>query len=231
MYFDAAMVGLYGVVTVVLFLYGIAQRHLRKTVVRAIDLERAKAENSIIRAQEYAEASAKQSEMLAEQRLTDIQESIALFSRRAAEISQNHNRAQAALSALQGEIATAEARKKELLEVLQSKDAQALLKQAEEILEKVRSENLARKSEYLVSVVSFEEETTCSATYAVALQEMRAYWEKFPGATLKLLTRDRDTTEWGLEWQGTNPKSFAAFRACFDTYAWKNEGVAEIRVA
>lgn len=59
MYSDLTLAALYGVVTVVLFLYGAAQRHLRASVLRAIDLERAKAENSVVRAQENAEAAAR----------------------------------------------------------------------------------------------------------------------------------------------------------------------------
>jgi hypothetical protein len=208
-----------GVVTLVLFLYGFAQRHLRKKVLQNIETEKMKVENQLYEAELASKGNLLKIERdreIAETELKSLRETCqGLAGQR---------------DDLMKEVAEIQGQKKDLLNFMGTEDGRVKLKEAEEKLALLNKELNARKSGRVVCMFAYTGKTSCKNAYDAILEECENLWKCHPDLVLSMHTRGTSQKSWFCDWQGTSPTSFRAQRKAKETHTWNEDGHCELRV-
>lgn len=210
---------LLGVVTLVLFLYGFAQRHLRKKVLQNIETERMKVENQLYEAEQASKGNLLKVERdreIARAELRDLRKTYADLAEQRDELMK--------------EVAKLQDHKRDLLNFMKTEDGRTALKEAEEKLALLNKEVNARKSGRVICVLSFTGKTHCKNVYEAVLEECENVWKKHPDLALSMHTRLIKTNLWFCDWQGASPSSLRVQAKACETYTWREDGHCELRV-
>lgn len=215
-----------GIATLLLFLYGYAQRHLRKKTLEKIETERLSAENKLY-----------ESEQASLENLQRIQRDIQRTQREreAAEAELKNLRKACSDSAgeredLMKEVDRLQGQKKALVNFLKTEDGRVKLKEAEEKLALLNKEINARKSGRVVCRFSYSGKASCKNAYEAILEECQNLWKSHPGLVLSMHTKGVTKSQWFCEWEGSSPSSFRAQIKAKENHTWIEDGHCELRV-
>ncbi len=208
-----------GAATLFLFLYGVAQRHLRKKVIGDIEAEKLKAENRLHEAEEASKNVLNALAVARNNADADLQ------------VQKKNLRAwYQERDDLKEEVSQLQAEKKDLLNFMKTEDGRVKLKEAEEKLALLNKELNARKSGRVVCMFAYTGKTSCKNAYDALLEECENLWEKHPDLVLGMYTRGTSHKDWFCDWQGASPTSFRAQSKAKETHIWKEDGHCELRV-
>lgn len=203
---------LLGAATVVLFVYGVAQRHLMKSVTAEVEKNRTKIANA---------------EARHEDRLTSFQADIAKSQSLLEE-------AQSQKAEVVAEIADLKQQKRKLQEYLATEDGRAAVKAAQDELAQVQQEirNLIREREErralkpgnVVATVPYADGLKVPPSLLALLPECERVWKQDPGTVLKV-------TSGAGTWTGTTSSSLIAYAESYASHSWKGGGTCILSVA
>jgi hypothetical protein len=208
-----------GIATLLLFLYGYAQRHLRKKTLEKIETERLSAENKLYESEQASLENLQRTQRdreAAEAELKNLRKACSDFAREREDLMK--------------EVARLQGQKKALVNFMKTEDGRVKLKEAEEKLALLNKEILARKSGRVVCRFSYSGKASCKNAYEAILEECQNVWKIHPDLVLSMHTKGVSKSHWFSEWEGSSPTSFRAQIKAKENHTWIEDGHCELRV-
>ena len=208
-----------GVATLLLFLYGLAQRHLRKKTLEKIEAERLSAENRLYE----AEQASKNTLIGIERDRDSVKEETKILRKACVDLAEQRD-------GLSEEIANLQVQKKDLLNFLKTEDGRTQMREAEEKLATLNKELEFRRSGRVISVFAYSKNSACATAYSAVMEECENVWRTHPGLMLAMYGKGMEHKHWFCYWQGSSIISLRAQAKEKASLEWRDFGQTELRV-
>ncbi len=199
-----------GAATVLIFFYGVAQRHLKKAVASQLESYRAQTAAAEIRHEERLEV------LRAD--ITAAEQNLAAVKKQAAEVEALLDANQKKAEEVRAYLATADGQ-------AAKEAARVELEQYKQELERLKIENPIVKSGTIISQASYLAKVRCADTFQTLMLDAVEFWKKQPGRQMRIVSGD--TTYW----VGSSVNSLQSHIKTCGTWTWNGFGQCTLSVA
>jgi len=218
-FFESAAFYLYSALSLLLITYSFGQNHRSKQILKNIDLNRAKAENSIARREEIALNS-----------VSKVNEELAHFHRKIEEAKIAEQEKLKSIQALTCQVDNLTYRKTELERYIATNDGREELQRVNRELANRQKEMFTYQSGRIIALITCQKNTYASNYLRSALCSCIDVWKSHPGLNIKICKNDDNLI---VYWMGSSPESLLAYVKCKEQNQvyFKNSFLMAVKVA
>jgi hypothetical protein len=195
-FFESATFSLYCVLSFVLIFYGFAQNHRKKFIIKAIEDNRVKTENSIARREESAVFA-----------VSAANASLAEINKKIDEAKAAEKVAADRVEVLKTQINDLTYRKNELDKYITTNDGRETLERVKIELTELQKKMTEYRSGRIIAAISCSENVYASPYFKSAYDSCVDVWKVHPGLVIKV----RQSNTNAIYWLGSNPESLWSF--------------------